>query len=85
MFSLYIQALGEGVVVTSCGLVRGQREDGAFSFRGIPYAAPPVGQGRWRKPKELSYSNRNCWDGVLNATEFGSQCVQVSWRLFILT
>lgn len=40
-------------------------------YRGIPYAAPPVGDLRWRAPQPASH-----WDGVRAADKFGSQCMQ---------
>jgi para-nitrobenzyl esterase len=46
--------------------------DGVVSvFRGVPYAAPPVGEGRWRPPAPLTPRV-----GVQRATEFGSACIQ---------
>ncbi len=41
------------------------------SFKGIPFAAPPVGENRWRAPQPLKP-----WEGVLNAFEFGPISVQ---------
>src|SRR5438309_4208709 len=40
-------------------------------FRGIPFAAPPVGDLRWREPQAVAQ-----WSGVRNATEFGPRCMQ---------
>ncbi|KAL1879008.1 hypothetical protein Plec18167_004303 [Paecilomyces lecythidis] len=44
---------------------------GATVYKGIPYAAPPVGDLRWREPQRASP-----WNGTFNATEFGPQCAQ---------
>ena len=41
------------------------------AFKGIPYAAPPVGDGRWRAPGPVVP-----WDGVRAADRFGASCVQ---------
>jgi para-nitrobenzyl esterase len=49
---------------------------GPFVFRGIPYAAPPVGDLRWREPKQAAG-----WSGVRDATKFGSACMQPESRL----
>jgi para-nitrobenzyl esterase len=40
-------------------------------YRGIPYAAPPLGDLRWRAPQPAAH-----WDGVRAADKFGSQCMQ---------
>src|SRR6516165_8042852 len=40
-------------------------------YRGIPYAAPPVGDLRWRAPQPATH-----WDGVRAADKFGFQCMQ---------
>ena len=40
-------------------------------FRGIPFAAPPVGGLRWRAPQPVLP-----WAGVKNATEFSASCIQ---------
>lgn len=44
---------------------------GAAVFRGIPFAAPPVGDLRWRPPAAVT-----AWDGVRTATGFGAACMQ---------
>ena len=41
------------------------------AFKGIPYAAPPVGQNRWRAPQPAAD-----WSGVLKAYDFGPGCMQ---------
>jgi len=44
---------------------------GVRIFRGVPYAAPPVGPLRWRAPEPVT-----AWTGVRNATAFSAECVQ---------
>ena len=46
-------------------------KDGVRSFKGIPFAAPPVGELRWKEPQPVKN-----WKGVRNADKFGARCVQ---------
>lgn len=55
------------------GTVRGARRDGCLSFSGIPYAAPPVGELRWRPPAPVEP-----WSGVRDALEPGSPSPQLA-------
>jgi len=67
-------ALGAEVtkpVATDSGLVQGVMEDGIASFKGIPYAAPPVNELRWRPPQLPS-----SWNGVRQAEKAGPICPQ---------
>ena len=48
------------------GTVEGVVKDGIASFKGIPFAAPPVGDLRWRSPQPVKP-----WEGVRKADEFG--------------
>ncbi len=47
------------------GMVQGTLEDGLTVYRGIPFAAPPVGDHRWRAPQPAAK-----WEGVRQADEF---------------
>jgi len=59
------------VVTTSNGAVRGTTAGTVAEFLGIPYAAPPIGNLRWRPPQPAAG-----WSGVRNATIFGPSCPQ---------
>ncbi|GAA2431264.1 carboxylesterase/lipase family protein [Streptomyces glaucus] len=54
------------VVRTGAGAVRGRREEGLAVFRGIPFAAPPVGEARFAAPRPP-----RPWDGIRDAYVFG--------------
>jgi len=60
-------------VRTGSGMVRGTKEDSAKTcvWRGIPYAAAPVGELRWKAPQSAPK-----WDGVKETVAFGSRCMQ---------
>ncbi len=53
------------------GLVQGNVEDGLTVYKGIPFAAPPVGNLRWRAPEPVKK-----WDTVLQAKKFAPGPVQ---------
>jgi para-nitrobenzyl esterase len=59
------------VVRTDKGLVQGEAKAMVTTFKGIPYAAPPIGNLRWKAPQPASQ-----WTGVRDATQFGGSCVQ---------
>src|SRR5206468_604950 len=61
------------VVVTDKGPVRGVATGVMHQFLGIPYAAAPIGDLRWRPPQEHAR-----WNGVFDATAFGPHCPQVA-------
>src|SRR5437588_7847141 len=59
------------IVETTTGAVEGRLKDGIFDFRGIPYAAPPVGGLPSRPPQPAEP-----WTGVRDATRFGPTAPQ---------
>ncbi|MFD9550612.1 carboxylesterase/lipase family protein [Nocardia salmonicida] len=63
-------------VQTAQGRVRGKVSNGARSFYGVPYAADPVGQLRWRPPQ-----SHVSWEGVRDATQRGPALPQRPSRL----
>jgi para-nitrobenzyl esterase len=60
------------VVPTHAGLVRGHEQGSVTVFKGIPYAAPPLEEHRWRAPQPVA-----AWQGVRAVTEFGHDCMQM--------
>src|SRR5262245_35674598 len=58
-------------VLTDRGLVRGVVDGALREWRGIPYAAPPVGELRGRPPAPAER-----WRGVRAAGEFAPECIQ---------
>ncbi|MGW7594748.1 carboxylesterase/lipase family protein, partial [Streptomyces rubiginosohelvolus] len=58
-------------MVTAEGPVRGAVAGAVRTFQGIPYAAPPTGERRWKKPRPV-----RPWSGTLDARTPGSACAQ---------
>jgi para-nitrobenzyl esterase len=76
--TLVILAIGAGtaeaagpVVKIEGGVVRGATVPGGYAFRGLPYAAAPTGNLRWRPPRPPMG-----WHGVRDATQFAPSCPQ---------
>ena len=59
-------------VITANGVVKGMVEKtGVTIFKGIPFAAPPVGDRRWKEPQPVQN-----WKGILDGTQFGNNAMQ---------
>ena len=58
-------------VTTRSGALSGLDMGSYAVFKGVPYAAPPVGPLRWKRPQPCQP-----WEGVRPATEFGPGCPQ---------
>lgn len=59
------------VLETKSGKLQGVERNGMVMFKDIPYAAPPVGDLRWRPPQPPQP-----WQGVRDASRFGQACMQ---------
>ena len=59
------------IIKTQNGQVQGVVGRQVFIFKGIPFAAPPVGDLRWRKPQPAPP-----WQGTRKAESFGNACIQ---------
>jgi para-nitrobenzyl esterase len=57
----------KAVIGTKSGKIEGSYQDGLYVFKGIPYAAPPVGERRWLPPQPVKP-----WKGVRQAQTFGT-------------
>jgi len=53
------------------GEIQGAVKNGVASFKGVPFAAPPIGELRWRPPQPV-----NPWSGVRKAEDFGPAPMQ---------
>jgi para-nitrobenzyl esterase len=65
----------ESVVCLPAGGLQGLVDGDIVAFRGIPYAAPPVGPLRWRPPQPAAP-----WTGIRDARAFGPPCPQPAGR-----
>jgi para-nitrobenzyl esterase len=68
-----LPAFGADRVKAANGIVESTvpPKDGVRSFKGLPFAEPPVGNLRWREPQPVKN-----WTGVRNADKFGPSCMQ---------
>ena len=59
-------------ITIDTGALHGSSANGVLSWKGIPFAKPPVGPLRWRAPQAPTP-----WQGVRDATAYGHDCMQV--------
>jgi len=59
-------------VKTTNGMLEGVNESGVKTFKGVPFAAPPVGNLRWREPQPLAN-----WAGIRKADKFAPRAMQL--------
>jgi para-nitrobenzyl esterase len=67
-----VAAAAGPVVAIDTGRIGGATDHGVVSWKGIPFAAPPVGALRWRAPQPPAG-----WSGVRQAKAYGSDCMQL--------
>ncbi len=62
------------IVTNSLGKLAGAFDEatGVYSFKGVPFAAPPVGELRWQEPQPVA-----AWAGVRQAVQFGPRAMQL--------
>jgi para-nitrobenzyl esterase len=63
---------GQETVAIDTGTLQGVAANGVIAFKGIPFAAPPVGDLRWRPPQPAAH-----WTGTRSAAEYGHDCMQL--------
>ena len=70
---MFLPALrAQDVVKIQTGKIKGVAAEGLMAFKGIPFAAPPVGDLRWRAPQPPAK-----WSGVRSAAEYAHDCMQL--------
>jgi para-nitrobenzyl esterase len=70
--SLAVVGSAQDTVSVQTGKIKGVSSDGLIAFKGIPYAAPPVGDLRWRPPQPAAK-----WKGVRSAADYAHDCMQL--------
>ena len=75
------EAIDTYILQTEYGNVRGYSkmvmDKKLYIFSGIPYAKPPIGRRRFRKPSPVSP-----WEGILDGTKLPNTCVQEKYEFF---
>ncbi len=75
LFATAMISTAADTVKTDAGMLEGTSAGvpGVRVFKGVPYAAPPVGELRWRSPQAVKP-----WTGVRSAREYGNRCIQTN-------
>lgn len=73
--SLWAASPSVDQVTIDSGSLKGEIDGNIVSFKGIPFAAPPVGNLRWQPPQPVAP-----WTGVRAANKYGSDCMQAPYR-----
>jgi para-nitrobenzyl esterase len=71
MLLAVVVSAAPSAVKTDAGEISGTTANGVRVFKGIPFAAPPVGALRWKAPQPVA-----AWTGVKRADTFAPQCMQ---------
>ena len=66
-------------ITVSGGNIRGRIEENICVYKGIPYAAPPVGDLRWRAPQQVK-----AWEGTRDCTEWADSPIQAPQDAFLM-
>ena len=74
LFAQQTDSIPGPIIHTAAGDVRGFTKGDVITFKGIPYAAPPVGEYRWRPPQPVK-----AWQGVHDANKYCSDCAQAGF------
>ncbi len=76
MASILTSASVAAPVKVAGGLVEGTIQEGVTVYKGIPFAAPPTGDLRWRPPQPV-----RSWEGVLKADKYAPACPQIQFYI----
>jgi para-nitrobenzyl esterase len=71
VFSVGFAKAQSALIKVNEGLLQGAFENGLTIYKGVPFAAPPVGELRWRAPQPAAK-----WDGVREANKFAPEPMQ---------
>jgi para-nitrobenzyl esterase len=74
MSAVSLMSAATEIVRVDGGEIAGVMDRGVRVFKGIPYAAPPVGEQRWKPPQAVQP-----WAGVRDGSHFGAECPQTQY------